>query len=148
MSGRRRVPPAPPPLLSEIQLSPRSFVRSFVPMTVRNFARPSTFSGTRLKSFPDLFFRIPPQLRVGARDLGVHVDGGDPGGHEPGQGAARLEGKEMIIAASPPSLRIGNCPMRQIVFAAASNYCPLFFACVTNRVVATRRFPDTRSSTT
>ena len=40
-----------------------------------------------------LFFRFPAQLCLGARDIRLHVDGGDPGGHEPGQGTPRLEGE-------------------------------------------------------
>ena len=59
---------------------------SLEPMTLRNFA---------LNSRPFLFFRLSAQLRLGARDICLHVDGGDPGGHEPGQGTPWPQGKMM-----------------------------------------------------
>ena len=68
--------------LQEIQLS----IAALDPMTLRNFA---------LNSRPFLFFRLSAQLRLSARDICLHVDGGDPGGHEPGQGTPRPQGKRM-----------------------------------------------------
>ena len=63
------------------------------------------------------------------------------------KGLLGLKVKCEVTAASLPSLRIGNCPMRQIAFAA-SNYCAVFFACVTNRDVTVHRFSDPRSRRT